>query len=123
MMQKKHLYHFPKRMVCMALAAMMTLSTVLTGCGAESTTAHALEDDPDHTHVTEAVSDETVSLRETLADSLDDSLADQAAVISDEFWENDVPADKDAVFTSTLKTNRLLMCLNMKRVLPWILTA
>ena len=97
-MQKKHLYHFPKRMVCMALAAMMTLSTVLTGCGAESTTAHALEDDPDHTHVTEAVSDETVSLRETLADSLDDSLADQAAVISDEFWENDVPADKDAVF-------------------------
>ena len=96
-MQKKHLYHFPKRMVCMALAAMMTLSTVLTGCGAESTTAHALEDDPDHTHVTEAVSDETVSLRETLADSLDDSLADQAAVISDEFWENDVPADVEAV--------------------------
>ena len=48
--------------------------------------------------MTEAVSDETVSLRETLADSLDDSLADQAAVISDEFWENDVPADKDAVF-------------------------
>ena len=79
-MQKKHLYHFPKRMVCMALAAMMTLSTVLTGCGAENTTAHALEDDPDHTHVTETVSNETVSLRETLADSLDDSIADQAEI-------------------------------------------
>ena len=47
--------------------------------------------------VTETVSNETVSLRETLADSLDDSIADQAAVISDEFWENDVPADVEAV--------------------------
>ena len=98
-MQKKHLCHFKKRTVSLMLAVLIILSTVLTGCGASGVTASALEDEHDHGPVAaETVSDETVSLRETLSDRLDDSLADQAAAIGDEFWENDVPADKDAVF-------------------------
>ena len=98
-MQKKHLYHFKKRTVSLMLAMLMILSTVLTGCGTAGVTASALEDDHSHEHVAaEAVSDETVSLRETFSDRLDSSLAKQAAAIGDEYWENDVPADEDAVF-------------------------
>lgn len=95
-MQKKHLCHLPKRAVCGALALLMIVSTALTGCGSQGITTHALEDDHNHA-VVETVSDETVSLRETLADSLDADLAKQAAEIGSVYWENDVPANEDAV--------------------------
>ena len=109
MQNKKHLGHLSKRVVCMGLAVLMTLSTVLTGCGSNAITTHALSDDHDHDHnetttvvpdddtqeTMAPVSDETVSVREILADSLDDSLADQAADISGDYWENDVPANGD----------------------------
>lgn len=97
-MQKNKLHFLPKRVACMMLAAVMTLSTTLTGCGSQAITGHALEDHGDTHEVTAAVSDETVSLREILADSLDDSLAGQAAELSDDYWENGVPADEEAVF-------------------------
>ncbi len=106
-MQKKHLYHLPKRVVCMTLAAMMALSTALTGCGSQAITTHALEDEHDHVSV-ETVSDETVSLRETLVENLDDSLAKQATDISDDYWENDVPADEQAVGAEFLNNEGLL---------------
>lgn len=95
MMQNKKKHHLHKRAVCFILATLMVLSTALTGCS--SITSHALEDTTDTSTVV-TVSDETVSLRETLANSLDDSLAEQAAAISDDYWENDVPADEDAAF-------------------------
>lgn len=95
MMQKKHLYHLPKRAVCGVLAMLMIVSTALTGCGQDITT-HALEDGHDHA-IVETVSDETVSLRETLADGIDADLAAEAAKIGDVYWENDVPANEDAV--------------------------
>lgn len=96
MMQKK-LNNLPKRVVCMTLAMVMALSTALTGCGLQAITGHALEDHGHDHEVSATVSDETVSLREILADNLNDDLANQAAVLSDDYWENDVPADEDAV--------------------------
>lgn len=96
MMQKK-LNNLPKRVVCMTLAMVMALSTALTGCGSQAIIGHALEDHGHDHEVSATVSDETVSLREILADNLDDDFADQAAVLSDDYWENDVPADEDAV--------------------------
>ena len=107
MQHKKHLCYLSKRMVSMSLAVVMILSTILTGCGASITT-HALEDDHDHDHETSEtvsdetavgvptpVSDETVSVREMISENLDDSLAEQAAEASADYWENEVPADGD----------------------------
>lgn len=94
MQSKKHLCYLSKRVVCMTLAALMVLSTAITGCGYQEITTHALSEDSHD--MAETVSDETVSLRETLSDSLDDGLAGQAAELSDEYWEDDVPSNKDA---------------------------
>lgn len=96
-MPKKHLCHLPRRAACLALAALMTLSTVLTGCGVQDIHADALEDG--HDHSASIVSAGTVSLRETLAGSLNDELAAQAGVLSDAYWDTDVPAtEKDVIY-------------------------
>ena len=97
MMQKKQLNHLPKRVVCLTLAIVMALSTALTGCSFQTITGHALEDHDISHEVVTTVSDETVSLRETLANNLNDDLAEQAAVLSDDYWENDVPVNRDAI--------------------------
>ena len=89
MQKRKHLYHLPARAVSLGLAMVMAMSTALTGCSREDITSHALETE-------QTVPEGMVSLRETLSENLDDELAGQAAEISDEFWENDVPADGQA---------------------------
>ena len=96
MQNKKYLRHLPKRTACLMLAALMTLSTALTGCGTADITSHALEDGQNY-EMAEMVSKDTVSVRETLSDGLDANLMKQASDMSDSYWEGDVPADETAV--------------------------
>ena len=98
MQNKKSLYRLSKKQVlCLILALMMAL----TGCAPSGITGHALTDGAGiATSVTDtsaAVSDETVSLRETISDNLDDKFASQAAEVSEDYWKNDVPADMEEV--------------------------
>lgn len=107
-MQKKHLCQFSKRAACIALAALMTMSTIITGCGIQDITADALEDGHDHSHG--IVAAQTVSIRETLAGSLDDSYAEQAGKLSDAYWDSDVPAtEKDVIYEYAVNEDVLVV--------------